>query len=97
MAAPSVNRPSVVTTPTQARPAAGYLVSRLDPRIRLTVRAVDIVYRVSRGARPQELARSLGLAPDTVYKDLGTLRNRMNARTPADLVRRAILHGFIDP
>jgi len=74
-----------------------YVLSRLDPRLRITSHAGDILFLVSRGSKAREVGSALGITCDTVYEEIESLRKRLGARNMADLIRLAIRHGFVAP
>ena len=48
----------------------------------------------ARGASANEIARELHMTPRSVYRRLARLRDRLGARSSAELVARLAEHGF---
>ena len=58
---------------TKSQVERAYVVSRLDPSLRLTAHAVSILVLLSQGHKARQVATLLGVAPDTVYKEVRVL------------------------
>lgn len=74
------------------------LIARLAPRpdAGLTARERDVLVRFARGENPKTIADALGTSVKTAQNHLAALKEKLGLREPADLVRYAIKHGYID-
>jgi DNA-binding CsgD family transcriptional regulator len=73
-----------------------YIVSNLDPKVRLSRHAITILELWSQGFTALDIARKVNIARDTVYEELGTLRKRLGAKNTRQLIRLGIRHGFTE-
>lgn len=69
--------------------------SRLDPRLELTARKINILRHLALGRSVRQIAMILGISVDTVYEHMEVIRVRLGAHSNPELVRIAILHGLI--
>lgn len=69
--------------------------SRLDSKIVLTARKVEILRRYADDQTVGAIAKSLGISAETVYEHLEVMRRRLGAHTGPGLIRIAYRHGFI--
>jgi DNA-binding NarL/FixJ family response regulator len=87
-----------VETPCQGTAAIVRTVwvrSRCDPSRVLTAHQVALLRHLAWGKRVEAISLSFGVKVGTVYEQLQDLRVRLAARSNPELVRLAILHGFI--
>lgn len=76
--------------------SGGKLVqSRLEPSISLSARKVQICQAVANGLSTEAIAEVLGVSPETVAEHLDGTRAHLGAANRAELVRKAIAHGFV--
>ncbi|MGO9263865.1 MAG: response regulator [Candidatus Binataceae bacterium] len=61
----------------------------------LTVREREVLRLVSQGATSKDIAQRLGISPKTAQVHRENLKQKLNARTTADLVRYAIRHKIV--
>ncbi len=64
--------------------------------VNLTAREREVLRGFARGENPKALAHRLSLTPKTVQNHLTTLKEKLNLHEPAELVRYAIKHGYIE-
>lgn len=60
-------------------------------------RETECLLWISQGLRPKQIAHRLGTHPKTVDKQLQNVRKKLNAKTNAQAVARAIVLGLIHP
>ncbi|MEQ8405658.1 MAG: LuxR C-terminal-related transcriptional regulator [Oceanicaulis sp.] len=63
----------------------------------LSVREVDCLQHIAAGKRPDRISEDMGLAVATVNFHLAKARTKLNARTTAEAVARAIRYAMIAP
>jgi DNA-binding NarL/FixJ family response regulator len=63
----------------------------------LTRREREVLRLVGQGATSKEIAERLGISPKTAQVHRDNLKQKLNLRTTADLVRYAIKHRIVDP
>jgi len=63
----------------------------------LTRREREVLRLIGQGATSKEIAERLGISPKTAQVHRENLKQKLNLRTTADLVRYAIKHRIIDP
>jgi len=61
----------------------------------LTVREREVLRLVSQGATSKDIAQRLSISPKTAQVHRENLKQKLNARTTADLVRYAIRHKIV--
>jgi DNA-binding CsgD family transcriptional regulator len=61
----------------------------------LTVREREVLRLVSQGATSKDIAQQLGISPKTAQVHRENLRQKLNARSTADLVRYAIRNKIV--
>jgi DNA-binding NarL/FixJ family response regulator len=61
----------------------------------LTVREREVLRLVSQGATSKDIAQQLGISPKTAQVHRENLKQKLNAKTTADLVRYAISHKIV--
>jgi len=71
--------------------------SLLDEARHPSPRENECLLWTSQGLRPQQIAHRLGTHPKTVDKQLQNARKKLNAKTNAQAVARAIVLGLIRP
>jgi DNA-binding CsgD family transcriptional regulator len=64
--------------------------------MRITNNDKDVISRLARGMQSKEIAASLGRSKPTVESYIRALYIKLNARTRAELVAKAIRSGAID-
>lgn len=69
--------------------------SRLDPRITLTNRKVEILRHLASGQSVPKIAKMLGISVETVYEHIELMRRRLGAQSNPELIRLALRHGLI--
>jgi DNA-binding NarL/FixJ family response regulator len=74
-------------SPNPSRPA-------LDP---LTRREREVLRLLGQGATSKEIAERLGISPKTAQVHRENIKQKLNLRTTADLVRYAIRHRIVNP
>jgi DNA-binding NarL/FixJ family response regulator len=62
----------------------------------LTAREREVLRGYARGENPKVLAERFGVSIKTVQNHLTLLKDKLNAREPAELVHYAIKHGYIE-
>ncbi len=67
------------------------ILDRLSPREREVLRLIGL------GATSKEVAARLGISPKTAQVHRENLKQKLNLRTTADLVRYAIKHRIVNP
>jgi DNA-binding NarL/FixJ family response regulator len=82
--------------------SAQLLVEAMRSRTRglaanLTQREREVLQGIARGENTKEIASQLGVEQKTVHNHLASLKDKLNIREPAGLVRYAMKHGFIEP
>ena len=77
-------------------PQLGRLSSRIDPSLSITTHRAAILRELAVGNNAGEISFTLHIAECTVYEHVEEVRRQLGARNMADLVRLAILHGFVD-
>ncbi len=63
----------------------------------LSAREVDVLRLIANGHNTEEIARRLGLTPNTIETHRRHLLDKLNVRNAAELVRRAISSGILSP
>jgi DNA-binding NarL/FixJ family response regulator len=63
----------------------------------LTQREREVLRLIGQGATSKEIAERLGISPKTAQVHRENLKQKLNLRTTADLVRYAIKHRIVDP
>ncbi len=71
--------------------ASGSILDRLTPRER------EVLRLIGHGMTSKEIAERLGISPKTAQVHRENLKQKLNLRTTADLVRYAIKHRIVDP
>lgn len=72
-----------------------YFVSVINPNIRLTARRCDVLTLACTGHSEKEIARRLGMRPDSVSEHKRIIRRLLGARTDAQLAIEGVRHGFV--
>jgi len=62
----------------------------------LSAREREVLRRFAGGENPKAIAQGLGMTVKTAQNHLAALKEKLGLREPADLVRYAIKHGYID-
>jgi len=68
---------------------------RRDPYETLTTREREILYLVAEGRTNGEIAATLGISPRTVETHRAHLMQKLDLRTPIDLIRYALQRGIV--
>jgi DNA-binding NarL/FixJ family response regulator len=63
----------------------------------LTRREREVLRLIGQGATSKEVAQSLGISPKTAQVHRDNLKQKLNLRTTADLVRYALKHRIVNP
>lgn len=66
-----------------------------EPAASLTVQELDLLRLLVDGQRPEQIARTLGIAEKTVANRKSMLRSKLGAESDIDLVRWAEAAGFV--
>jgi two-component system response regulator NreC len=66
-----------------------------DGTPKLTTREREVLRLVGQGATSKEIARRLGISPKTAQVHRDKLKQKLNLRTTADMVRYAIQHKIV--
>lgn len=66
-----------------------------DGSLKLTTREREVLRLVGQGATSKEIAARLGISPKTAQVHRDNLKQKLNLRTTADLVRYAIQHKIV--
>lgn len=64
--------------------------------VSLTARERDVLRAFAQGENPKVLADRLRLSTKTVQNHLSSLKEKLGLREPAELVRYAIKHGYVE-
>lgn len=64
--------------------------------IALTTREREVLRGFADGVNPKQLAARLGMSLRTLQNHLAALKDKLGLREPAELVRYAIKHGYIE-
>ncbi len=64
--------------------------------VNLSLRERDVLQGFARGENPKALASRLGVSAKTVLNLISLLKEKLGMQEPADLVRYAIKHGYIE-
>lgn len=62
----------------------------------LTSREREILRGYARGENPKAIAERLGIASKTINNHLTTIKDKLSLHEPAELVRYAIKHGYVE-
>jgi DNA-binding NarL/FixJ family response regulator len=83
--------------PASARLLVDQLVDESSTlAVSLTGREREVLRGFARGENPKALAERLGLSTKTVQNHLTMLKEKLGLHEPADLVRYAIKHGYVE-
>jgi DNA-binding NarL/FixJ family response regulator len=82
--------------PFSSRLLTQQVVSDAAGRPRLTAREREVLRGFARGENSKLLAARLGMNVKTVQNHLTTLKDKLGIREPAELVRYAMKHGYVD-
>jgi len=63
----------------------------------LTRREREVLRLIGQGATSKEVAQRLGISPKTAQVHRDNLKQKLNLRTTADLVRYALKHRIVNP
>jgi DNA-binding NarL/FixJ family response regulator len=74
-----------------------YVISCRNQHLRLTNHLVEILRQVATGKKAAAIASAMGTSVETVYEQIQEMKQHFGAHTTPELVRLAILHGFVDP
>jgi DNA-binding NarL/FixJ family response regulator len=74
-----------------------YMPSRLDPKVHLPPRQLEVLQDLARGLSYKEIAKAMGVSENTVDLYLRRIRDALGGHKAADLVRRGIEHGVLPP
>lgn len=64
--------------------------------VALTTREREVLRGFADGVNPKQLAAQLGMSLRTLQNHLAALKDKLGLREPAELVRYAIKHGYIE-
>lgn len=64
--------------------------------VNLTDREREVLRRYAMGLNPKQIADELGVSPKTVQNHLTLLKEKLGLHEPAELVRYAIKHGYVE-
>lgn len=82
--------------PFSSRLLTQQVVSDAAGRPRLTAREREVLRGFARGENTKLLAARLGMNVKTVQNHLTTLKDKLGIREPAEIVRYAMKHGYVD-
>jgi DNA-binding CsgD family transcriptional regulator len=68
---------------------------RLDRGTTLTAREHAVLYQLAIGKRPNDIAKALGIMPDTVWTFLRRAEKKLNTKTPTHAVAEAMMRGLL--
>jgi DNA-binding NarL/FixJ family response regulator len=72
-----------------------YVPSRLDTRLHLSSRQVEVLQHLACGLTYKEISRAIGVSENTVDLYIRRIRTALGGHKGADLVRRGFEHGFL--
>jgi DNA-binding NarL/FixJ family response regulator len=82
--------------PAAARLLAEHVVNESAATSPLTPREREVLRGFARGENTKVIAQRLGMNVKTVQNHLTSLKDKLGMREPAELVRYAMKHGYVD-
>lgn len=82
--------------PAAARLLAEHVVNESSATSPLTPREREVLRGFARGENTKVIAQHLGMNVKTVQNHLTSLKDKLGRREPAELVRYAMKHGYVD-
>ncbi|MBX3737257.1 MAG: response regulator transcription factor [Candidatus Didemnitutus sp.] len=82
--------------PAAARLLAEHVVNESAATSPLTPREREVLRGYARGENTKVIAQRLGMNVKTVQNHLTSLKDKLGMREPAELVRYAMKHGYVD-
>lgn len=82
--------------PAAARLLAEHVVNESAATSPLTPREREVLRGYARGENTKVIAQRLGMNVKTVQNHLTSLKDKLGLREPAELVRYAMKHGYVD-
>jgi DNA-binding NarL/FixJ family response regulator len=82
--------------PAAARLLAEHVVNESASTSPLTPREREVLRGFARGENTKVIAQRLGMNVKTVQNHLTSLKDKLGMREPAELVRYAMKHGYVD-
>ncbi len=82
--------------PAAARLLAEHVVNESAATSPLTPREREVLRGYARGENTKVIAQHLGMNVKTVQNHLTSLKDKLGLREPAELVRYAMKHGYVD-
>jgi len=73
-----------------------YIASKLDPKLHLTPKRVEMARLLSLGLSVKQIAARMNVSHSTVAEHIHLMIHSLKVKNARELVVRAIEHGFIE-